>query len=483
MKCGGPMKKLLLLLSLFTISNGQSLDLYTDATKALVLGWQGNGTLTEAATGGFEGSLCMKFDYTTQNWWSGVNLVPASGKPLDLRGYATLTIACKISNPGYLSEIDIRPVWATSGTNKALNYKIIPWNTWQSYAIPLDTWSKDSVMNNITGFQIDLIGRGATGTVWFDDIRATGPIAKPVLPAGTPRLVAGQDGATQWGDYVYSNCVWNAVGAFTQNLTAFCDTNQSWRVDWTFVPDTDVQSYPSCAMSAASRPDMVYKLSSRRATFVTWQIDSISSTGSGLDAAFDIFTTAAPSGGASQTELMIWYNVLGNNPLPYMLKKVQVAARGLVIAGQAWDVYYAIYGTNPGWHYIAFVRTPDNVLNIGRYDLNLFFDYAASIGYVNPDHYVTYISAGVELWGGTGMMRTGRFKVDWDPAIITPIRSAKPVFSAVSKASAGPRAIVLMDGNSPSHGSLRLEGMFDVKGRAVAPGNTEKMKPGIFLIK
>jgi hypothetical protein len=162
---------------------------------------------------------------------------------------------------------------------------------------------------------------------------------------------------------------------------------------------------------------------------------------------------------------------------------VQVAARGLVIAGQAWDVYYAIYGTNPGWHYIAFVRTPDNVLNVGRFDLNLFFDYAASIGYANPNDYVTYISAGVELWGGTGMMRVGKFKVDWDSTVFTPVRFGKPNISVAQKTPAGPRAMALLDGRTSLCGPQRFAGMYDVRGRSISPMYTLKKKTGILFIK
>jgi hypothetical protein len=487
------MKRILFILVFFAINYGQTLELYTDANPKLVLrpGWGGYGTLTESTTGGFEGSRCFKFDYTTVNWWSGIFLIPSSGL-LDLRSYTNLTIACKVSNPGYLREIDITPMWSTTGTIAPRTYTIFPWNSWESFVIPLDTWSKDSVMNNITGFQIDLIGRDATGTAWFDDIKATGPITPPPPPStGAPRLITGLDGATRWGDYSYANgWGWWVLGASSQNLTAFCDTNQSWRVDWNFPADTLVQSYPYCAMSSLTQPNMVYQLSSRRATFVTWNIDSVSSTGSGIDAAFDIITCARPydnwEADTWETELMIWYTVQGDNPLPYLYKNFQPAAKGLMLAGQAWDVYYGIYGadaTYPGWHYIAFVRSPDNITNIGRYDINPFFDYAASIGYAKPTDYVNYIAAGVQIWGGTGMMRVGKFKVDWDGSI-TPASAFNSKIAAERRMIAQPRAIVLCEEMRQSGSNVLKNNhanLFDIKGRTVSSIDAGKMKSGILL--
>jgi len=109
-----------------------------------------------------------------------------------------------------------------------------------------------------------------------------------------------------------------------------------------------------------------------------------------------------------------------------------------------------------------------------------FLRVAVRLGSVNPNHYVTGIQVGHEIYGGVGKARTSLFRVDWGTNVeqrvmasneIQAGRQMRPIFAVGQM----PIAKQLVNGT-------KLNNIYDIRGRTFVQSVNPMTAQGVYLL-
>lgn len=295
--------------------------------------------------------------------------------------------------------------------------------------------------------------------------------------------------------YIVSQSVWGAVSIdWTSCVSAPADTNNSWRSDWEFPTGSNLpQNWVSISIESGysglnplyTAPSLIYKLSDYRPTYLTWDLDSAACTASssgnwGIDIAYDIWTnpTAADIGTARSIELMIWIGHLGNGPIPAGGWNSGPTPTTYTMDGSTWNYSE---GNGSSWKIVNFSvagNTPR--LTFDHIDVNDFFKIIIQKHPEYATHYLTMISAGNEIWGGTGKSITRKFKVEWQSTGVEP--QSRVTTAAHRSAQRNMVIVSPLQRNYPTDFALdRNTALYNIQGRTV-DGRNQTIGNGVYII-
>ncbi|MEE4313962.1 MAG: Ig-like domain-containing protein, partial [Desulfofustis sp.] len=172
----------------------EQLVVYRDVGGMALNTWAQNGTLTELASGGQEGSKQYRFTYSFSNWWAGLGF---NISPVDISSYEKLVIAINgptaANNHASVTLSDVNEVDSeTYELTRTANYELIE--------IPVSSLAGSTGID-LTAIRHMMISVGgsqtASGTLYFDNIYFGGSIAQvPVTGVTVTPASAVIDGDT-----------------------------------------------------------------------------------------------------------------------------------------------------------------------------------------------------------------------------------------------------------------------------------------------
>jgi endoglucanase len=160
-----------------TIEISSDIIIYRDSNDLITGWWDQNGTLTRQTSGGSEGVKCLLFDYSLNNWWSGlgfwfpsVDVSILENLVIDFKGPTTSGAYTYI----YLGD---------AHGNTSETYDVTRSSSYETVTISLDQLIGDSDIDltqiNEIGVNISGVSSGS-GTLYFDNIYFDNGIDTPV---------------------------------------------------------------------------------------------------------------------------------------------------------------------------------------------------------------------------------------------------------------------------------------------------------------
>jgi hypothetical protein len=213
--------------------------------------------------------------------------------------------------------------------------------------------------------------------------------------ASADTLICDQYGTTTVGNYIAQNDAWGASTPTSQCInvtsTGFSITRQddtSWAV----------HGYPSmylgCHYGACSPnsplPKQISGITSATSSISNTYVDKNSNNDT---AAYDIWLDpTAKTDGVNKTEIMIWLDHNGGQP-------VGSSVGNVTVGGKTWDLWIGNNGGNDVLSYVA----PSAISSLDFSVLDFVKD-TINHGYATDSWYLTSIQAGFETWNhGAGL--------------------------------------------------------------------------------
>jgi xyloglucan-specific endo-beta-1,4-glucanase len=234
-------------------------------------------------------------------------------------------------------------------------------------------------------------------------------------PLWVPRAkVSAASSCASWGvidssPYELQSNLWGASGASGSqctNLTSSEGNTVAWSTTWEWsASGYGVKSFSNIQLNSG----IGKQLSAISSMLSTWKWSQSSSHDVMADVAYDLFTSSSPTGD-NEHEVMIWLANFNTGPISYTYDSAGAVAlvTDIKIANHTWNLYEGTNGHNMVW---SFLLAGNTTVTHFKGDVNLFFNYLTSQGYVPSSQYLKTAQGGTEATRGSANFTTSAYSL------------------------------------------------------------------------